>query len=401
MITGIGVVSPVGNSAGEFCDALKNGRDGVGPLTAVSENRSVHKLACEVKGFNVPPWLDPAMARRLDRASLYVLAAVDQALLDARLVSSLQDQSMGAVILGTTLGGMISGERYYRRLRAGRRSPTLLLDFPGNSATDQVAVRHGISGPALTLSTACSTGLNSLGYAREWIQTGRADFVITGGHDTMAELTLAGFAAAGCITRDRTRPFDKNRSGFLLGEGCGIFIFEERERAIQRGCPLYAEVLGYGASTDAYHMTAPDREGDGAARAMREALLDARTEPGEIDYISAHGTATRANDLAETKAIKAVFGDAAHAIPVSSIKPMIGHTLGASGTLGAIASVLSAARGFVPPTLNLETPDPHCDLDYVPHRARCGVFENVMCNAFGFGGNNASMVFRVAERRVK
>ncbi len=395
-VTGVGVISPIGTGKAKYLESLRTGRSGVSEITAFDTSRYSFKKACEVKDFDPTAHFTFGEIRRMDRATQFVLGATDQALSDAGLNEASLSGTNAAVIFGTTLGGMLSGEKYFSNLLQGRRRPAGLRDFLSSAASDQVSIRYGLRGANLTFSTACSTGLHCIGYGFDLIRSGMAEVVIAGAHDTMAQMTATGFGRLRCITGDDIRPFDKHRSGFFLGEGCGVLILEEYERSRRRNAEIQAEVLGYGGSSDAFHMTAPHRSGEGAASSMEQALADANVEAKEINYIKAHGTATPQNDQAETLAIKRVFGDLAYKIPVSSIKAMIGHTLGAAGALEAIGAILCCRNGLLPPTINYQTPDPGCDLDYVPNVCREGRFPLVLCNSFGFGGNNASVVFKVA-----
>lgn len=394
VVTGMGVLSPIGNGLQAFCESLVQGRSGVGEASAYNTDGYCFRHACEVKDFEPERHFERRELRRMDRASQFVLVAGEEALTDAKLAGGNLTEIRAAVVLGTTHGGMVSGLRYYDEYRGGRAHLGLLADFMPYSASDRLAGRYGIPGPNLTISTACSTGSVSLICGVDLIRSGTADVVVAGGFDTITKLTDAGFGVLRCVTDDAIRPFDKNRSGFLLGEGCGIVVLEERKHALARSARIYARVAGVGATSDAYHMTAPHKDGDGLARAMKQALADAEIAPASISYINAHGTATRHNDASETLAIKQALGNYAYSIPVSSTKSMTGHTLGAAGTLEAIACILALQQGFIPPTINYETPDPDCDLYYVPNRSCPANLQVVLSNSAGFGGNNASVLFR-------
>jgi len=395
VITGLGVVSPLGCELETYQNALIKGEDGVRELPPRQAERFGMSKACLVRDFKVSNEIEPSALRRLDLASQYVLTATGHAIQDAGWSGEWMRSRCGAVSMGTTLGGMLSGESYLQDRVNGRKHPGKLVDFLSSAASDQISIHYGIHGPNMTVSTACSSSLQSVGFAFDLVRSGVAQFALTGGHDTMAQLTVSGFRSMRRVTKDKIRPFDRNRSGFLLGEGCGILTLEDFEMAQVRGARIYGEILGYGASTDGYHMTAPDPDGAGAARSMTAALQDASFEPEAIDYINAQGTATPHNDRSETRAVRTVFGDYANQCPISSIKGMIGHTLGAAGVLELIGTMLCGRAGYAPPTLNYETPDPDCDLDYVPNKARRGVFRRVLCNSFGFGGNNASIVMGI------
>jgi 3-oxoacyl-[acyl-carrier-protein] synthase II len=394
VITGIGVLSSIGIGRAAFQQSLKEGRSGIGPITLFKTTGYHYKLGGEVKNFHPEDYFDKKVLRRMDRASQMTLVAAEQAVADAGLDLSIEDPVRCGALLGTTLGGMISGEKYHRLVRKNSYHPSLLLDFPVHAAVDRLAIAYNLQGPSSVFSTACASGAHSIGYGFDLISRGKADVILAGGVDTMAEFTQCGFGSLQALIKEgeRVRPFDKNRCGFALGEGAAILILEAREHAEKRTPSIYSEIGGYGTSSDAYHMTAPDKEGKGAAKAMLRALAHAGIPPERVDYINAHGTATRHNDLMETIAIKKVFGSHAYNLAVSSTKSMIGHTLGAAGSMELAATALAMKDGFLPPTINYETPDTQCDLDYVPNAARASSVKIALSNSFGFGGANISIL---------
>jgi len=396
VITGIGVLSSIGIGRAAFQRSLREGCSGIGPITLFKTTGYHYKLGGEVKDFHPEVYFDKRVLRRMDRASQMALVAAEQAVADAGLDFSSEDPVRCGALLGTTLGGMISGEKYHRLARQNRYRPSLLLDFPVNAAIDRLAIAYNLQGPSSVFSTACASGAHSIGYGFDLISSGKADVILAGGVDTMTEFTQCGFGSLQVLIKEgeAVRPFDKKRSGFVLGEGAAILILEAREHAEKRKASIYAEIGGYGSTSDAYHMTAPDKEGKGAAKAMLSALARAGIPPERVDYINAHGTATRHNDLMETIAIKKVFGEHALKLAISSTKSMIGHTLGAAGSIELAATALAMKGSFLPPTLNYETPDPQCDLDYVPNVARAKTIRTALSNSFGFGGANVSILIR-------
>lgn len=393
IISGMGVLTPTANNTPDFTDALREGRSGIQRLQSFDVGDSPYPNGGELKAFDPGETLTRLEMKRLDRASLMVLVATQEALKMSQLDIDMVDLNRVGICLGTTLGGMVSAGQYYRVLKNKHKHySSKLLDYPLHSAGSHVSVKYGITGPNIAISTACSSGNVAIGYGSEFIRSGASDIMIVGGFDPMSEFTWSGFGSLRNVSPDVCRPFDKNRKGLLLGEGAGILILENLDHCQQRGGHVLAEFLGYGMSSDAYHMTAPDIAGRGSAQAMIQAIHVGGLQPTDIDYVSAHGTGTHYNDLIETRAIKKALGDHAFNIPVSSIKSMIGHTLGACGAIEAIASILSINHGFIPPTINYETPDPQCDLDYVPNKARQCNINNVLSNNLGFGGNNCSIV---------
>ena len=398
VVTGVGVVSPIACGAEAYAEALREGRSGIRRLPDKDPALYHSDLGAPATDFRPEAHFDRFELRRLDRASQMVLAAFREAMHMAGL-ERLPQANSASLVLGTTLGGMNSGLEFYRNHLQGVTRARQLLDFPPYAANDHVMAEGGLQGSSLVFSTACAAGTHAIGMALDLIRSGQSDIVVTGGFDTFSELTFAGFGVLGLMSQDAVRPFDLNRSGLVLGEGAGILIVEERQRAIARGAPVLGELCGFGITSDAYHMTAPESDGTGAARAMRLALEDADLTPEQIGYINAHGTATRKNDAAEAAAIQRVFGNALHGIAVSSTKSMIGHTLGAAGALELIATLLTLSRGFLPPTINFRDADPECPLDVVAEGARRCTVRHALSNSFGFGGNNGCLVVDIGENR--
>lgn len=392
MITGIGVLSGIGMDFQSFTAAIRAGKNGIGPITAFDAHALPARLGCEVAD-SLDGQFQGRQSKRMDRCSRLAVVAARQAMKMACVEAESFAPARVGVCLGTTLGGMISATSYYeRKARTTHQHATLLYDYPLYSAGARIIGEYGFGGPNLAFSTACSSGNVAMGYAADLIKHGRLDMMLTGGVDTMAKITVAGFNSLKNVSGEAIRPFDKNRSGVILGEGAAIFCIESAASARSRGVTPLAEILGYGMSTDAYHMTAPDATGRGPALAMSRALVNAGIAAERIGYINAHGTGTRHNDETETRAIKKVFGERAATIPISSTKSMHGHALGATGAIEA-AAIVGALRGaFVPPTINYETRDPRCDLDYVPNIVREHVFDYALSNNFGFGGNNCALV---------
>ena len=396
-VTGLGCVTPLGADKTSFFGALMEGRDGVSGVTAFDVSGYGAKTAGEIRAL--PPLPAGARLPRGDRAAHLLMLAVEEAWADSELRPHEADPPRVALITGTTLGGTLSGERFYRALLHGQGKvhPADVLAGSQYAPNDAVMAHWGLSGPSVVISTACSASAHAIGTGMELLREGSVDVVLAGGVEPLSELTFAGFGILRSMTPEKIRPFDKSRKGLVLGEGAGVLVLERESGARRRGARIYAWAAGYGSSSDAYHMTAPDKEGRGAARAMEMALRDAALSADMIDYVSAHGTGTPANDAAETNAIKRVLGGRAHEVPISSIKSMFGHTLGAAGAIEALATVLSVYRDAVPPTINYETPDPACDLDCVPNEGRQLRVRAAFKNSFGFGGNNAALVFSKAE----
>ncbi|MGA9350521.1 MAG: beta-ketoacyl-ACP synthase II [Anaerolineae bacterium] len=403
VVTGLGAITPLALTAEETWQGLIAGRSGIARVSQFDPNGYPTQIIGEVKGFNPGDYMNPKEAKRMARFSQFAVAATKMALEDAGLVINEEDTEEIGVLLGNSVGGIEETEKACRTMfeRGGMRiSPFFIVMMPPNLAAFQVAYIYGIKGYSSTISAACAAGTQAIGEAADVIRRGKARVMVTGGTEGgVCELALAVFCVgrAYSIRNDEPeracRPFDKDRDGFVGGEGAGILILESLEHALERGARIYAEVLGCGASNDAYHLIAPDPEGLGAARAMRWALEDAGVEPSEVDYINAHGTGTPLGDVSETQAIKKVFGDHAYRVPISSSKSMIGHLWGAAGAVESIVCILTIRDNIIHPTINLETPDPDCDLDYVPNVARNAQVDIAICNSFGLGGQNACAVF--------
>jgi len=403
VITGLGALTPIGNTAEEFWSSLIQGRSGIGPITRFDTTDFPTRIAGEVRNFDPLNFVDKKEARRLDPYLQYAVAASVLAVRDAALETAKVDATRFGVLIGSGIGGITTLlENHKALLERGpdRVSPFFIPMLIINMASGLVSMRFGAKGPNSSVVTACATGNHAIGDAFKIIQRGDADVMIAGGAEAIImPLTIAGFCAVKAMTtrndepEKASRPFDAERDGFVCSEGAGIVVLESRDHALRRDARIYAEVRGYGMSGDAHHMTAPDPEGDGAARSMAAALRDAAVSPGDVGYINAHGTSTPYNDKFETMAIKRVFGDHARHLAVSSTKSMTGHLLGAAGGIEAIATALALHHGVLPPTINYEYPDPECDLDYVPNQARKQDVEIAASNAFGFGGTNATLIF--------
>jgi 3-oxoacyl-[acyl-carrier-protein] synthase II len=403
VVTGLGALTPVGNTAEEFWSSLVRGRSGIGPITRFDATGFPTRIAGEIRNFDPLDFVDKKEARRLDPYLQYAIAAATLAVQDASLDTGKVDATRFGVLIGSGIGGITTLlENHKTLLERGpdRVSPFFIPMLIINMASGLVSMRFGAKGPNSSVVTACATGNHALGDAFRLIQRGDADVMIAGGAEAIVlPLTIAGFCSMKAMsTRNdepekASRPFDAERDGFVCSEGAGILVLESREHALRRDARIYAEIRGYGMSGDAHHMTAPDPEGDGAARSMEAALRDAGVGAGDVGYINAHGTSTPYNDRFETQAIKRVFGEHARRLAVSSTKSMTGHLLGAAGGIEAIATVLALHHGVLPPTINYEHPDPDCDLDYVPNQARKQDVEVAASNAFGFGGTNATLIF--------
>lgn len=402
VVTGLGVVSPVGIGTDTFWNSLMEGRSGVRRITTFDPSALDTQIAAEVPDFDPTDFMDRKEARRNDRFVQFGYAASRLALDDAQLAITPQNAARVGVLIGSGIGGAITWEEQYTILQTrgpSRVSPFFIPMIILNMASGVTSILTGAKGPNTCVSTACATGGNAIGDAMRLIQRGDADAMIAGGTEAaITPLSVAGFCSMKAMsTRNAdpqraARPFDATRDGFVMGEGAGVVILEALEVAERRGARIYAELVGYGMSADAFHITQPDPEADGASRSMRNALHDAQMEPETIDYINAHGTSTPYNDRTETIAIKQVFGAHARRVPVSSTKSMMGHLLGAAGGVEFIACVLAIDRGVIPPTINYEHPDPECDLDYVPNTPREVRITTAMSNAFGFGGHNAILI---------
>jgi 3-oxoacyl-[acyl-carrier-protein] synthase II len=407
VVTGMGLVIPVGIGVKTAWKNVCEGKSGIGPLTRFDTNGFETKIAGEVKNFNPELYIDKKEIKKMDLFIQYSLAATKEALEDAQLTITAENSERTGVIVGTGLGGLPSIERYHKILLEkgpGRISPFFIPMLIANLASGQIAIQSGAKGPNTCIVTACATGGHCIGDAFRAIVYGDAEAMIAGGTEAnITPLTIGGFNAMKAIsTRNdepakACRPFEKNRDGFVVAEGAGILILEELQFALKRKAKIHGELIGYGYTGDAYHITAPSPDGDGAIRCMKMAMKDAGLKPEDVDYINAHGTSTPLNDLTETLAIKSVFGDHAKKIPISATKSMTGHLLGAAGSTEAIFTILAILDGIMPPTINYEEPDPQCDLDYVPNVARRKPIKVAMSNAFGFGGTNATLVFKKFE----
>jgi len=404
VVTGLGLVTPLGIGVQETWDALIEGKSGVGRITQFDCSSYPVQIAAEVKNFDPSQYIEPKELKKMDRFIHFAIAASDMAMKDSGLKITKENADRVGVIIGSGMGGLPMIEHYHKTLleKGHRRiSPFFIPMIIINLAAGQVSIRYGAKGPNSSPCTACATGSHSIGDAFRIIQYGMADAMIAGGTEAViTPMGVAGFAAMKALsTRNNeperaSRPFDIDRDGFVMGEGAGIVILEELNHALRRGARIYAEVIGYGMSGDAYHITSPAPEGEGAARCMEAALKDAGIRPEEVNYINAHGTSTKYGDELETMAIKKVFGEHAYKLSVSSTKSMTGHLLGAAGGVEAVITVLSIYHNIVPPTINLEKPDPACDLDYVPNKAKKMEVNCAISNSFGFGGTNACLVFR-------
>lgn len=402
VITGMGVVSPVGNTLKEFWDNLVNGRSGAVPITDFDVSKFETRIACKVKNFDGSKWIGPKDLKRMDPFVRFAVVAAKMALEDAKLDVPNSNPERIGVLVGSGIGGITTvEEQHLIMLEKGpsRMSPFLIPMLIVNMAPGQISIQTGARGPNSCIATACATSAHAVGEAARLILHGDADAMIAGGAEAaITNLGLGGFCAMHALsTRNdepqrASRPFDRDRDGFVMGEGAGILVLEELEHAKKRGAKIYCEVVGYGLTGDAYHMTAPAPDGEGASRCMKMALDDAGLNPEDVDYINAHGTSTALNDKLETMAIKRVFKDYAKKVPISSTKSMMGHLLGAAGSMELIVCALAMQEGFVPPTINYETPDPDCDLDYVPNQARQLKVDVALSNSLGFGGHNATLV---------
>ena len=406
-VTGAALVTPLGNDLATSWQALLDGKSGIGPITKFDTTGHKTTIAGEVKDFQPELYLDKKAVKRFDTFIQYAVAGAKMALADSGLVISDELVPQMGCIMGCGLGGLSTIESNHQiMLERGpdRVSPFFVPMMIGNMAPGQVAIELGIKGPNLMVSTACSAGSHAIGWAYQMIRDNGYTAMVAGGAEAViTPLTVSGFNALKALsTRNddpthASRPFDQDRDGFVIGEGSGLMILEEWEHAQERGAKIYAEVVGFGASGDAYHMTAPPDDGSGAVLAMRAALDDAAASgisPADVGYINAHGTSTDLNDIIETRAIKAAFGDQAYKLAVSSTKSMTGHLLGAAGGVEAVITAMALKHGVIPPTANLETPDPECDLDYVPKIARPAKLTAAMSNSFGFGGTNGCLILK-------
>ena len=407
VITGLGCVTPVGTGKDDFWVNIKSGVSGVDKITRFDYTNYQTQIAGEVKDFTPEDYISKKELKKMDRFTQFAMVASKLAVADSELdLNNIDGNRMGTVI-GTGIGGVETIEAQHKNLleKGNRRvSPFFIPMMIGNMAAGQVAIEFGAKGPSTNICTACASGTNSVGDAFKIIQRGDADIMIAGGTEAaVAEFAVAGFCNMKAMSTNNdnpqkaSRPFDKDRDGFVMGEGCGILILEELESAIKRNAKIYAEIVGYGMTSDAYHITTPAENGEGAARAMQMAINDAGIEPEKIDYINAHGTSTYYNDLYETMAIKSVFGENAKNVSISSTKSMTGHLLGASGAIEAIVCALAIKDNFVPPTINLENPGEGMDLDYTPNKGKERTINYALSNSLGFGGHNATIVLKKYE----
>ena len=404
VITGLGALTPLGLTVKESWEAMLAGKSGIGPITQFDASDFPTRIAGELKGFDPTNYLSRKDARRMARCSQVAVAAVQEALRDAGFEGKVPEPERTGTVIGVGMGGLDWALKHSRSFwERGFRgmNPFAVASSLPNMPSYHVSLYSGAQGPITTPVAACASGSQAIGEALDLIRLGRADVMIAGGVEALVhEIPIAGFSVMGALSRRNdepekaSRPFDKDRDGFVFSEGAGIVVLETLEHALDRGAHIYAELIGYATSSDAYHIARPDPEGKGAQRVMRWALEDAGLQPEDVDYINAHGTATPLNDVTETYAIKQVFGEHAYALAVSSTKSMIGHTMGAAGAIETIATVLMMENNVILPTINLDEPDPQCDLDYVPNEPRQATIRIAMKNAFGFGGQNACLVLK-------
>ena len=396
VVTGLGVIASIGQDVPSFWKNLQEGVCGIDLITLFDASGYRAKKAAEVKGFDPHLYFSPRRLQRMSRCDQLGMKAAREAVADSGLDLKRENLERTGIFIGGGAGGILSAEKYRREMleKDWRKvRPSLLLPFSTCTINDALAEEYNILGPRATIATACSSSATAIGCGLDSIRSGEVDIAMMGGSESLSEVTFGGFNSLRAVDEEYCRPFDLNRKGLSLGEGAAILVIEEAEHVLKRGAKIYAELLGYGLSGDGHHMTAPDPEGRGAFRAMQEALKDGGVRLDEVDYINAHGTATPANDLAETKAIKSLFKERAKKIPVSASKSMIGHCLGAAGAVEALATVLVVQNNRVPPTIHYQTPDPECDLDYVPNQPREAVVKVALSNSFAFGGNNTALVF--------
>lgn len=404
VVTGLSAITPIGNTLADYWKGLLSGRNGIGPITLFDASRHDCRIAGEVKGFDPHDYLDRKDAKRMDRFAQFAVSASKQVLADAQFSISDLNASQVGVIIGTGIGGLKvleEQEEVYLTKGPDRCSPFMIPMMIANMAAGLTAIHVGAKGPNSCPVTACAAGSNAVGDAFRFIQRGYAQAMICGGTEAaITPLSVAGFAACRALSRRNddparaSRPFDRDRDGFVLGEGTGILLLEELEHALSRGAKIYAEIVGYGLTCDAYHMTGTAPGGEGAARAIELCLKDAGLTPDQVSYVNAHGTSTAVNDPSETAAIKKALGNNAYHIPISSTKSMTGHLLGGSGGIESVAAAMTVAHDQIPPTINLDHPDPDCDLDYVPLQSRAQEVNVALSNSFGFGGHNVTLAFR-------
>lgn len=406
VVTGLGTVNPLGLDVASTWQALCQGKSGIGKVTHFDASNFSTQIVGSVHGFDVTSVMTEKDARKMDLFLQYAMVAAGQAIADADFPDDIDRDRIG-VAVGSGIGGLNTIEQNHLQLQKSgprRVSPFLVPAAVINMAAGNIAIRFGFSGPNFAITTACTTGTHNIGFAARTIAYGDADVMIAGGAEASSSpLGMAGFAAARAMStrndepQKASRPWDKDRDGFVLSDGAAILVLESLEHAQARGARIYAEIMGLGMSDDAYHMTSPPEDGSGARKAMANALADGGVAPEEVDYINAHGTSTLVGDIAETNAIKSLFGDHAYKLAVSSTKSMTGHLLGAAGAIEAMITVLTIQNGIIPPTINLDNPDDGCDLDYVPHKARQADVRVGLSNSFGFGGTNGSLLFRRFE----
>lgn len=404
VITGLGTINPLGNNVTDTWDKLIKGESGIDIITSFETNELPVSFAGEVKNFDANEYMGKQHARKLDRSSHLSIFATEEALKDANLNPEERLGPNVGIVFGTGIGGIGATEqavRTYDERGASRINPLAITQLMPNSSTGQVAIKYGIEGPSLSITTACAASANAVGEAKNMIQNGVVDMVVTGGTESgTTPMTIGAFAQIRALStnnenpKEACKPFDKNRDGFVMGEGSTVLVMESEESALKRGAEIYGYVAGYGATTDAYHITAPAEGGKGAVVAMQKAIEDAELSINDIDYINAHGTSTPANDKNETAAIKTVFGDKAYDLDISSTKSMTGHLLGGGGAFESMVSVLALQKSTIPPTINLNSPDEECDLNYTPNDAVQKEMNVAMSNSFGFGGHNGVLVFK-------
>lgn len=404
VITGIGAVTPIGNNTQEYWEGLISGKSGANLITRFDASSFPTKFACEIKNFDPLVYIDKKEAKRMDPYTHYALATAAMALEDSKIDLSKIDKERAGVIFGSGIGGIHTLTDVHSQFLEGgpkRVTPFFVPMMIPDIAAGQISIKYGLKGPNYATVSACATSSHAIADAFMLIQRGSADIIFSGGSEySIIPLSVAGFCSARALSnwndryKEASRPFDKDRNGFVMGEGGGTLVLEELEHALNRGANIYAEIVGIGLTGDAFHVTAPPPGGEGAYRSMREALKDANVQPEEVDYINAHGTSTELNDLNETLAIKSLFGKHAYKLSISSTKSMTGHLLGAAGAIEAIATILAIKNSIIPPTINLDTPDPECDLDYTPKVAVKKEINYAISNTFGFGGHNASILFK-------
>ncbi|HHV79325.1 MAG TPA: beta-ketoacyl-ACP synthase II [Firmicutes bacterium] len=404
VVTGIGVVSPVGTGKERFWQAVRRGESGIGPVTRFDASGLPTRIAGEVKDFDPLKYMDRRTSRHMDRFTQFAVAAARMAVEDAKLNLSEEERESTGVIISSGIGGMETIEQQHRVLierGPGRISPFFVPMLIANMAGGQVAIELGLKGPNMAVVSACASSANAIGEATLLIKRGKCQIALAGGSEAaITLLSFAGFCAMGAMsTRNEeptraSRPFDRDRDGFVMGEGAGVLVLESLEHAQKRGAEIYAEIVGYASNCDAFHIVQPEPEGRGAAKVMEDAIKDASLKPEEVDYINAHGTGTGLNDRLETAAIKKVFGEHAYRLAVSSSKSMFGHLLGAAGAVELITTIMAIQDQWLPPTINLENPDPDCDLDYVPNVGRSGQIRVALSNSFGFGGHNVTLIVK-------